>query len=100
VQLSEIDTMFVALSVGRFAVLADWLADALDDDGLPIEDDDGDCDDGDEDDCPSGCVELDGLVEDELGDELGLVDEPEGLAPIAPAPPAGAAATEPVTVTL
>lgn len=42
VQLSEIETMFVALSVGRFAVLSAWLADALDDDGLPIVDDDGD----------------------------------------------------------
>jgi hypothetical protein len=80
--------MFVALSVGRFAVLPDWLADALDDDGLPIVDDDGF--DDDVDDCPSGLVELDGLVEDEL----------DGFAPIAPAPPAGAASTVPVTVTL
>jgi hypothetical protein len=71
---------------------SDWRADALDDaledDGLPIVDEDGlDDDDGD---WPSGLVELDGLVEDEL----------DGFAPIAPAPPAGAASTVPVTVTL
>jgi hypothetical protein len=100
VQLSEIDTMFVALSVGRFAVLFDCdpLADAdwpPIDDWLPMLDEDGlDEDEDDEDDWPSGLLELDGLVDDEPLDGL------DGLAPIAPAPPAGAASTVPVTVTL
>jgi hypothetical protein len=59
----------------------------LDEDGL-------DEDEDDEDDWPSGLLELDGLVDDEPLGEL------DGLAPIAPAPPAGAASTVPVTVTL
>jgi hypothetical protein len=81
VQLSEIETMFVALRVGRLAVLLAWLdADALGDDGLPIVDGE----DGLDSDGEDGLEGLDG--------DASPIDEL--------APPAGAASTVPVTVTL